>query len=77
MQCWMFATPIVYPASVVPERYRFWLGSIDGGFVETFRASLLGLPVPWAMVALSTAVTVLLGIGGWRSSGAWSGTSPT
>lgn len=60
MQCWMFATPIVYPTSVVPVKYRWLLGlNPMAGMIEGFRASLLGLPIPWEMVLYSTLVTIL------------------
>lgn len=46
VQIWLFATPIVYPLSMVPERWR-WVVSLNpmAGPVETFRRSLFGLPV--------------------------------
>ena len=61
MQCWMFATPIVYPSSVIPAKYRHLLGLNPlAGFIEGFRASLLDLPIPWDMVLFSSLVTALL-----------------
>jgi lipopolysaccharide transport system permease protein len=65
-QAWFFATPVVYPASLVPEPFRPWLGlNPMAGVVEGFRWALLGAaPPPQAMVALSALVTLLLVIGG-------------
>lgn len=42
-QLWMFATPIIYPVSVIPEAWRF-LYSLNPmvGVIEGFRLSLLG-----------------------------------
>jgi lipopolysaccharide transport system permease protein len=42
-QLWMFATPIIYPVSVIPEAWRF-LYSLNPmvGVIEGFRFSLLG-----------------------------------
>lgn len=46
VQIWMFATPIVYPLSMFPERWR-WLMALNpmSGVVEVFRASIFGRPV--------------------------------
>ena len=42
-QALMYATPIIYPLSEVPEKYRFW-ASLNpmASVVETFRFALLG-----------------------------------
>jgi lipopolysaccharide transport system permease protein len=42
MQLWMYATPVVYPLSVVPQRFR-WLYSLNpmAGVVENFRQVVL------------------------------------
>jgi lipopolysaccharide transport system permease protein len=67
-QFWMFATPVAYPASLVPERWRPLYGlNPMAGVVEGFRWALLGKqrapgPLLWVSVA---AVAVLL-IGGLR-----------
>ena len=62
-QLWLFATPIAYPSSLVPERYRALMGlNPMAGVVEGFRWALLDAPAPpLAMLALSTLV-VLLGL---------------
>jgi lipopolysaccharide transport system permease protein len=62
-QLWLFATPIAYPSSLVPERFRPLMGlNPMAGVVEGFRWALLGLPEPpIAMLAVSTVV-VLLGL---------------
>jgi lipopolysaccharide transport system permease protein len=43
MSLWMYATPIVYPLSQVPEKWRwvFWINPVSP-VVETFRYALLG-----------------------------------
>src|SRR5882672_7033413 len=42
-QFWMFATPVAYPASLVPEQYRALYGlNPMAGVVEGFRWALLG-----------------------------------
>jgi len=62
MQFWMFATPIVYPASMVPERYRmiYALNPMTG-IVEGFRSVLLGtVAFPTDMVIISAAISICL-----------------
>jgi lipopolysaccharide transport system permease protein len=67
-QFWMFATPVAYPSSLVPEKWRALYGlNPMAGVVEGFRWALLGkthAPGPLLLVSVA-AVTVLL-IGGLR-----------
>jgi lipopolysaccharide transport system permease protein len=65
-QMWMWITPIVYPSSMVPERWRVVYGlNPMVGVVEGFRWALLGKAAPdWTMMAASAAVIVLLFVGG-------------
>jgi lipopolysaccharide transport system permease protein len=62
VQFWMFATPVAYPASLVPERWRPLYGlNPMAGVVEGFRWALVGGPAPGPIVAVSaTAVAALL-----------------
>jgi lipopolysaccharide transport system permease protein len=59
IQLWMFATPIIYPTSIVPLRWR-WVLALNPltGIVEGFRSTLFARPIDWSALALSTAVTV-------------------
>jgi lipopolysaccharide transport system permease protein len=43
IQFWMFATPVIYPASLLPERYRmlYFLNPMSG-LIEAYRVALLG-----------------------------------
>ena len=43
IQLWMFATPIVYPLSIIPEKY-LWISLINpmSSIVETFRYIVIG-----------------------------------
>ena len=66
VQFWLFATPVAYPSSIVPERWRpvFGLNPM-AGVVEGFRWALLGKSEgPGALLAVSVAVVILLLIGG-------------
>jgi len=59
VQLWMFLSPVVYPASMVPERYRLiYALNPMVGVIEGFRSALLGTTdFPWAMVLVSALVS--------------------
>jgi len=61
MQLWMFASPIIYPSSVVPARWRA-LYSLNPlvGIVDGFRSSFLGSPPEWKPIAIAAGITFLL-----------------
>ncbi len=63
---WMFATPVVYPTSLIPERWRLLYGlNPMAGVVEGFRWALLGKGSgPDAMLIVSVLVTVVLLVSG-------------
>lgn len=58
LQLWMFASPVVYPSTLVPEKWR-WLYSLNpfAGIVEGFRAALFGRPFDWASFGAASLVT--------------------
>ena len=60
-QLLLFLTPVPYPASMLPEKWRL-LASLNPmvTVVEGFRAVLLGGPVPGAMMVATAAAVVLL-----------------
>jgi len=61
MQFWMFATPVAYPASLVPEKWRVIYGlNPMTGVVEGFRWALVGGPAPGPIVAASAAVVIVM-----------------
>jgi lipopolysaccharide transport system permease protein len=65
-QFWMFITPIAYPSSLVPEKWR-WLYGLNpmAGVVEGFRFSLLGRTAPTgSMMLASVLASAFLLIGG-------------
>lgn len=61
IQLWMFATPIIYPSSLVPEQWR-WVLALNplAGVVDGFRASLFGLPMDWGGLGLSALTTLVV-----------------
>lgn len=66
IQFWLFATPIAYPSTIVPERWRALYGlNPMAGVVEGFRWALLGKAEgPGPILAVSVAAIPLLLIGG-------------
>jgi homopolymeric O-antigen transport system permease protein len=66
VQFWLFATPVAYPSSIVPEQWRALYGiNPMVGVVEGFRWALLGKSQPpGAMVFASIAVVLVLLLGG-------------
>ena len=62
MQMWMFASPVIYPTSLVPENWR-WVLSLNPmtGIVEGFRAALFaGQNFNWRMLSASAAITLVI-----------------
>lgn len=59
LQLWMFLTPIIYPLSVVPEKWRslLFINPLTG-IVDGMRLALLGQHLNWAALAL-TVITIL------------------
>lgn len=65
-QFWLFLTPVVYPSTMVPERFRWLLGlNPMTAVVDGVRWSLLGYGEgPGLGTLLSTAVALVLFLGG-------------
>jgi lipopolysaccharide transport system permease protein len=55
VQVLMYASPIVYPVNLIPEKYRFYLGlNPMAGIVDGYRSAILGKP--WDVSLLLEAV---------------------
>jgi lipopolysaccharide transport system permease protein len=66
VQFWLFASPVAYPSTLVPERWR-WLYGLNpmAGVVEGFRWTLTGRGhPPGALVLVSAGTVLLLFLGG-------------
>lgn len=65
-QFWLFATPVAYPSSMIPERWRLLYGlNPMSGVVEGFRWALLGTEnPPNGLIAVSSLVVVAIFVGG-------------
>jgi lipopolysaccharide transport system permease protein len=62
IQIWMFASPVIYPSSLVPAKWQPLFGlNPMAGFIETFRAALVGTnEVPWRILGVSSVTALLL-----------------
>jgi lipopolysaccharide transport system permease protein len=66
VQFWMFASPVAYPSSLVPEQWR-WVYGLNpmAGVIEGFRWSLTGHgQPPNILLAVSSTMVLLLVAGG-------------
>jgi lipopolysaccharide transport system permease protein len=65
-QLWLFATPVAYPSSLLPEPWRTVYGlNPMAGVVEGFRWALLDTgTAPGPMLAVSSLASIVLLIGG-------------
>ena len=62
VQFWMFASPVVYPVSMLPEKYHL-IYAINpmAGVIEGFRSALLGTTTfPTQMLLVSTLVSIII-----------------
>ena len=66
VQLLMYAAPVVYPTSLIPERFQiFYAINPMVCVIEGFRAALLGTrPMPWDFIAVGAVVAVVLCISG-------------
>jgi len=60
VQFWLFASPVAYPSTLVPERWR-WLYGLNpiAGVVEGFRWAITGQGQPPGRLVLVSALSVL------------------
>lgn len=61
IQLWMFVSPVIYPVSFLPEKYRWllWVNPMTG-IIEGYRSALFGRPFHWTSLAISTMTTFVL-----------------
>jgi lipopolysaccharide transport system permease protein len=67
LMAWMYLTPIIYPESIVPERYRPFINANPfTALVRSYRRIFLeGLAPDWPSLAYFTAVAVVLFVFGY------------
>jgi lipopolysaccharide transport system permease protein len=62
VQIWMFVSPVIYPVSIVNEKYQ-WLLALNpmAGLIKAYRASILGhQPIDWVLLGISAFIILLL-----------------
>ncbi|MEP6847425.1 MAG: ABC transporter permease [Acidobacteriota bacterium] len=61
VQLGLFVTPIIYPSSLVPEKWR-WLLTINplAAQIEGYRAAFFGKPFDWPALAISLGLTIVI-----------------
>ncbi|HLA09012.1 MAG TPA: ABC transporter permease [Pyrinomonadaceae bacterium] len=61
VQLWMFVSPVIYPSSFLPDKFR-WILTLNPmtGIIEGYRSSLFGLPFNWTALAISAAITAAI-----------------
>ena len=61
LQLWMFATPIIYPSSLVPEQWRrlFILNPL-AGIIDGYRSAIFGTPFDFTGLAVSGIIILAL-----------------
>lgn len=61
IQLWMYATPVVYPITLLSQKFR-WAVNLNpmAGVVEAGRSCLFGTPVNWTLLMMSALSAVLI-----------------
>lgn len=72
VQLFMYAAPVVYPTTLIPEHLQIWYAiNPMVGVIEGFRAALLGtIPMPWQWIetgAISAVIVFTSGLLYFRS----------
>ncbi|MFN8487841.1 MAG: ABC transporter permease [Caldilineaceae bacterium] len=66
LQLWFYASPIIYPVSMVPERFRpFYFLNPMAGVLEAYRAVLLYKTLPGAYLWTSGLVALVIVVAGY------------
>lgn len=66
LQLWMYATPVIFPVSLVPGPWR-WALYLNpmAGIIDGFRSAFLGKPFNWDILGLSfcaSAIAFFIGV---------------
>lgn len=65
VQLWLFASPVVYSSSLLPQRFQIIYGiNPMTGVIEGFRWALLGTEPPGSMIAVSVVVVIVILVSG-------------
>ena len=63
LQVWMIASPVFYPAAVIPEKWRpvFAVNPLTG-ILDGFRSSLFGTPFDWQVIGISSVSILVIAL---------------
>ena len=65
VQLWLFASPVVYSSSLLPQKYQAIYGlNPMSGVIEGFRWALLGTEPPGSLIAISVIIIIVILISG-------------
>jgi len=66
VQLLMYAAPVVWPVSLIPDKYRLIYGIYPmAGVIEGFRSALIGTnPMPWDLILMGTVTALLISVSG-------------
>lgn len=61
IQLGLFASGVIYPLSIVPEKWR-WLMALNpaAGLIEAFRAACFGKPFDWLSICIAALITLII-----------------
>jgi lipopolysaccharide transport system permease protein len=61
VQLWLFASPVIYPLSITPPRWK-WIFTLNPmtGIIEGTRSSLFGRPFDWTAIGASLLVALFV-----------------
>lgn len=60
IQIWLFATPVIYPSSIVGAKYQFILNlNPMAGLISGFRSAILNKQFDWGFIGVSFSVSML------------------
>lgn len=61
VQLWLFASPVIYPTSIVPQKWR-WILALNPmtGIIESVRAALFGKTLPATLLLLAAIGATLI-----------------
>jgi lipopolysaccharide transport system permease protein len=65
VQLWLFASPVVYGSSLLPQRFQILYGiNPMAGVIEGFRWAILGTEPPGYLIAVSAGIVIAILISG-------------
>jgi ABC-type polysaccharide/polyol phosphate export permease len=68
IQAWMYLTPILYPETIIPESYRYWILHLNPMYylINLFRIPLYeGILPPLEIIFAGAAISLMTLIIGW------------